>query len=148
MPFREALQATRGTMSMVDGTIVKPGPAESCADTRCRSTPSALSLTSERVALIRQAFRLEWMTVTWMVVEGVVALGAGLAAGSLTLMAFGLDSAIELASAGVLIWRLNVELRHGQGFSDAPNEPPAGSEPIRHVVERKRNSFTFPTNGL
>jgi divalent metal cation (Fe/Co/Zn/Cd) transporter len=37
---------------------------------------------------------------------------------SLTLMAFGLDSAIELASAGVLIWRLNVELRHGQGFSE------------------------------
>jgi hypothetical protein len=97
---------------MVDGTIVKPGPAESCA------TPSALSLTSERAALIRQAFRLEWMTVAWMVVEGVVALGAGVAAGSLTLMAFGLDSAIELASAGVLIWRLNVELRHGQGFSE------------------------------
>jgi hypothetical protein len=91
---------------------------ESCADSCCRSTPSALSLTSERAALIRQAFRLEWMTVAWMVVEGVVALGAGLAAGSLTLMAFGLDSAIELASAGVLIWRLNVELRHGQGFSE------------------------------
>ena len=100
---------------MGDGTIVKPGPAESCADTCYRSTPSALSLTSERAVLIRQAFRLEWMTVAWMVVEGVVALGAGLAAGSLTLMAFGLDSAIELASAGVLIWRLNVELRHGQG---------------------------------
>jgi divalent metal cation (Fe/Co/Zn/Cd) transporter len=103
---------------MADGTIVKPGLTESCADTCCRSTPSALSLTSERAALIRQAFRLEWMTVAWMVVEGVVALGAGLAAGSLTLMAFGLDSAIELASAGVLIWRLNVELRHGQGFSE------------------------------
>src|ERR1700731_4432027 len=58
------------------------------------------------------------MTVAWMVVEGVVALAAGLAAGSLTLMAFGLDSAIEMASAGVLIWRLNVELRHGQGFSE------------------------------
>ena len=40
------------------------------------------------------------------------------AAGSLTLMAFGLDSVIELASASVLIWRLNVELRHGQGFSE------------------------------
>ena len=36
---------------MVDGTIVKPGPAEICA------TPSALSLISERAALIRQAFR-------------------------------------------------------------------------------------------
>jgi divalent metal cation (Fe/Co/Zn/Cd) transporter len=54
-----------------------------------------------------------------MVVEGVVAIAAGVAAGSLTLMAFGLDSVIELASAGVLIWRLNVELRHGQGFSES-----------------------------
>ena len=58
------------------------------------------------------------MTVAWMVVEAAVAIGAGLAAGSLTLMAFGLDSVIELASAGVLIWRLNVELRHGQGVSE------------------------------
>jgi hypothetical protein len=103
---------------MEDGAIVKPGLTESCADACCPSTPSALSLTSERTALIWHAFRLEWMTVAWMVVEGVVALAAGLAAGSLTLMAFGLDSAIELASAGVLIWRLNVELRHGQGFSE------------------------------
>ena len=69
--------------------------------------------------MIRQAFRLEWLTIAWMVVEGVVAIAAGVAAGSLTLMAFGLDSVIELASAGVLIWRLNVELRHGQGFSES-----------------------------
>jgi hypothetical protein len=95
-------------MSMVDGTIVKPGPAESCA------TPSALSPTSERATLIRQAFRLEWMTVAWMVIEGVVALGAGLAAGSLTLMAFGLDSAIELASV------CNCDM--DKGFLSAPNE--------------------------
>jgi divalent metal cation (Fe/Co/Zn/Cd) transporter len=39
------------------------------------------------------------------------------AAGSLVLVAFGLDSVIELASASVLIWRLNFELRHGQKFS-------------------------------
>ena len=70
------------------------------------------------MALMRQAFRLEWMTVAWMVIEGAVAMGAGLAAVSLTLLAFGLDSVIELASAGVLIWRLNVELRHGQVFSE------------------------------
>ncbi|KAF2991409.1 cation transporter (plasmid) [Methylocystis sp. MJC1] len=72
----------------------------------------------DRASLIRQAFRLEWLTVTWMVVEGVVAITAGVAAGSLTLTAFGLDSVIELASACVLIWRLNVELRHGQAFSE------------------------------
>jgi uncharacterized membrane protein YidH (DUF202 family) len=34
------------------------------------------------------------------------------------LIAFGLDSVIELASAGVLMWRLLVELRHGQKFSE------------------------------
>ena len=34
------------------------------------------------------------------------------------LVAFGLDSVIELASAGVLMWRLSVELRHGQKFSE------------------------------
>jgi hypothetical protein len=48
---------------MEDGAIVKPGLAESSADTCCRPVPSALSLTSERAALIRQAFHLEWMTV-------------------------------------------------------------------------------------
>jgi divalent metal cation (Fe/Co/Zn/Cd) transporter len=39
-------------------------------------------------------------------------------AGSLVVLAFGLDSVIELTSAGVLMWRLIVELRHGQRFSE------------------------------
>jgi divalent metal cation (Fe/Co/Zn/Cd) transporter len=53
-----------------------------------------------------------------MVIEAAVAIGAGIAAGSITLLAFGIDSIIELVSAGVLIWRLTVELRHGQAFSE------------------------------
>jgi len=52
-----------------------------------------------------------------MTIEGAVSIAAGVAAGSLALMAFGLDSLIELASAGALMWRLSVELRHGQKFS-------------------------------
>ncbi len=102
----------------MDGNIAKVGVAESCTDACCGPAPSAPALTPRRATLIERAFRLEWMTVFWMVVEGIVAIGAGLAAGSLTLMAFGLDSVIELASAGVLIWRLTVELRHGQAFSE------------------------------
>jgi divalent metal cation (Fe/Co/Zn/Cd) transporter len=51
------------------------------------------------------------------VIEALVAIGSGLIAGSLTLTAFGLDSVIELVSAGVLIWRLTDELRRGQEFS-------------------------------
>ena len=77
------------------------------------------TLTIDRHGLIRQAFRLEWATIGWMTVEAAVAIGAGLATGSLSLMAFGLDSAIELISALVLIWRLSVELRHGQEFSES-----------------------------
>jgi divalent metal cation (Fe/Co/Zn/Cd) transporter len=68
--------------------------------------------------LIRQAFRLEWITIGWMTIEAAVAIAAGLAAHSLTLLAFGIDSVIELVSAGVLIWRLSVELKHGQAFSE------------------------------
>jgi divalent metal cation (Fe/Co/Zn/Cd) transporter len=73
----------------------------------------------ERAALIREAFRLEWFTVARMTVEAVVAIASGIAAQSITLLAFGIDSLIELVSAGVLIWRLSVELRHGRAFSES-----------------------------
>ncbi len=87
-----------------------------CADSCC--TLPDLPASVERVALIRQAFRLEWLTVGWMLIEGAVALGSGLATHSLTLTAFGTDSVIELISAGVLIWRLDAELRHGRQVSE------------------------------
>ncbi len=73
---------------------------------------------AERRADIRRAFVLVYLTLGWMIVEAAVAIGAGLAAGSLTLTAFGFDSLIELGSALVLIWRLTVELRHGADFAE------------------------------
>jgi divalent metal cation (Fe/Co/Zn/Cd) transporter len=73
----------------------------------------------ERVALVRRAFRLEYATIAWMVAEAAVAVWAGIRADSVSLLAFGIDSLIELASAGVLIWRLRVELRRGQAFGEA-----------------------------
>jgi divalent metal cation (Fe/Co/Zn/Cd) transporter len=53
-----------------------------------------------------------------MVIDAAVALWSAYVAKSITLLAFGLDSVIELISAGVLVWRLTVELRHGQSFSE------------------------------
>ncbi|HEX3417387.1 MAG TPA: cation transporter, partial [Stellaceae bacterium] len=73
----------------------------------------------QRPKLIRQAFRLEWLSVAWMAVEATVAVASGIAARSISLVAFGLDSVIELASAGVLIWRLSQELRFGREVSEA-----------------------------
>ena len=77
---------------------------------------------ADRSDMIREAFRLEYVTLAWMSLEAVVAIGSGLAAQSLVLVAFGLDSLIELASAGVLVWRLTVELRHGQKFAEAAEQ--------------------------
>jgi divalent metal cation (Fe/Co/Zn/Cd) transporter len=82
------------------------------------SITSPSSAPNYRAAMIEQAFRLEYITLAWMLVEAVVAIGSGIGAGSLIVMAFGIDSLIELASACVLIWRLTVELRHGQAFAE------------------------------
>ena len=82
-------------------------------------SPQPAAAEGDRGPLVRTAFELEWLTLAWMVVEAAVAIGAAVAAHSLLLMAFGIDSVIELASAGVLLWRLSVELRHGREFSEA-----------------------------
>ena len=71
-----------------------------------------------RGKLIRSALGLEWLTVGWMVIEAAVAIGAAVQANSLTLLAFDIDSLIELISACVLLWRLKVELAEGAEFSE------------------------------
>jgi len=78
----------------------------------------SITRADSRIDLVREAFWLEWLTIAWMVIEAVVALWSAYVAQSVTLLAFGLDSVIELISAGILVWRLTVELRHGQDFSE------------------------------
>src|SRR5829696_3217258 len=66
-----------------------------------------VALSAERrVALDRRALWLEYFTVGWNVVEAVVAIGAGVIAGSVALIGFGADSGIEVISAVGLLWRL------------------------------------------
>jgi hypothetical protein len=47
-----------------------------------------------RASLVRQALRIEWFTAAWMVIEAAVTIGSGVAAHSLSLVAFGADSVI------------------------------------------------------
>lgn len=65
-----------------------------------------------REAAVRRSRWLNVATIGWNAVEGVVAVAAGLAAGSVSLVGFGMDSAIEVSAALVLAWRLAQE-RHG-----------------------------------
>jgi len=62
---------------------------------------------------VRRGITLEYLTIGWNVLECLVAVAAGVIAGSVALVGFGVDSAIESVSGSVLLWRLHAE-RHGR----------------------------------
>lgn len=59
-----------------------------------------------RVGDTSHARRLEYLTIGWNLIEAGVALGAGIVAGSIALIGFGVDTLIEILSSLVLLWRL------------------------------------------
>ena len=69
---------------------------------------------SEVERLARRARLLSWLSLVWMTVEGAVAITAGIAAGSIALIGFGLDSAIEGFASVVIVWRFTGHRIHSQ----------------------------------
>jgi divalent metal cation (Fe/Co/Zn/Cd) transporter len=69
----------------------------------------ALRTPATRARTLSRALRLEYLTLGWNVIEGVVAIAAAVAAGSVALLAFGIDSFVECASGAILVWRLRAE---------------------------------------
>ncbi len=63
----------------------------------------------ERTAVVRHGRRLEYFTIAWNALEGLVAVVAGAIAGSISLVGFGIDSLIEVTSGSVLLWRMSVD---------------------------------------
>ena len=72
--------------------------------------------------MLRRGIALEGVTVGYNALEGLVAIAAGVAAGSVALTGFGVDSVIEVTSGALLWWRLRAEL---------------GSSPLGPTVERR-----------
>jgi divalent metal cation (Fe/Co/Zn/Cd) transporter len=66
-----------------------------------------------RTTDLRLGVRIEVITILWMVIEMAVSIGAGIAARSVLLIAFGADSLIELVSGAILLWRLSTENQGG-----------------------------------
>jgi divalent metal cation (Fe/Co/Zn/Cd) transporter len=64
----------------------------------------------DRASLLRRGLLLEAASVGWNIVEGVIAVAAGVPASSVALIGFGIDSFVETASAAVVGWRLRAEL--------------------------------------
>jgi cation diffusion facilitator family transporter len=64
----------------------------------------------DRAGLVKRGRRLEYFTIAYNSLEGLVAVVAGLIAGSIALVGFGFDSVIEVTSGVVLLWRLHAEM--------------------------------------
>ena len=73
----------------------------------------ALTTPTTRAEAVTRQKWLTCATIGWNSVEGVVAIAAGIAAGSVSLIGFGLDSGIEVSAAVILAWRLAQERRTG-----------------------------------
>jgi divalent metal cation (Fe/Co/Zn/Cd) transporter len=77
-----------------------PSPA-----TRQRDDTKQVAVSADWLKLARLARLLSWLTLAWMGVEGGVAIGAAMVAGSVALLGFGLDSGIEAMASIIVIWR-------------------------------------------
>ncbi|WP_206915780.1 cation diffusion facilitator family transporter [Alicyclobacillus suci] len=64
---------------------------------------------SSQAVAVRKGVNIELVSIVWMVIEAAVAIGSGVIAHSLSLVAFGADSIIELVAGAVLLWRLTIE---------------------------------------
>jgi len=62
-----------------------------------------------RRAVAQRGKSLEYFTIGWNVLEGLVAIVSGVVAGSISLVGFGIDSFIEVTSGTVLLWRMSVD---------------------------------------
>jgi divalent metal cation (Fe/Co/Zn/Cd) transporter len=68
-----------------------------------------METTQNRQSVARRGKHLEYFTIAWNTVEGLVAVVAGTLAGSISLVGFGIDSFIEVTSGAVLLWRMSVD---------------------------------------
>jgi divalent metal cation (Fe/Co/Zn/Cd) transporter len=66
-------------------------------------------LTVARQAVAHRGRRLEYFTIVWNGLEGLIGVAAGIVAGSISLVGFGVDSFIEVISGATLLWRMSVD---------------------------------------
>ena len=117
------------------------------------------AITRERYARLAGRVKLlSWLSLVWMTIEGAVAIAAGIVAGSIALVGFGLDSAIEGFASVIIIWRFTGR----RVFSHAAEEraqklvavqffllaPYVGAESIKTLVAVDRPDVSWVGIGL
>ena len=89
-----------------DGTHTSQN-ARRVGHSACYALSMETSFSRPQIAL--RGKRLEYFTIAWNSLEGLVALVAGAIAGSISLVGFGIDSFIEVTSGATLLWRMTVD---------------------------------------
>jgi divalent metal cation (Fe/Co/Zn/Cd) transporter len=74
------------------------------------SRPFIVSSVRSRADIVKRGRKLEYFTIAYNGLEGLIAIVAGLFAGSIALIGFGFDSVIEVTSGGMLLWRLYADV--------------------------------------
>lgn len=69
-----------------------------------------VSITTERQRVVRRGQWLTWATLLYNSLEAVLSIGAGVVAGSVALVGFGIDSIIEVTASGAGLWRLHADI--------------------------------------
>jgi len=118
----------------------------------------AAPATGERGRLIRRVKLLSWASLAWMTVEGAVAIVAGIVAGSVALIGFGLDSVIEGFASVVIIWRFTGARALSQAAETRAQKlvaiqffvlaPYVGFESVRALVGDERPDISWVGIGL
>ena len=70
-----------------------------------RTVPARTESSQDWLSAARRARALSWLSLAWMSAEGAIAIAAGISAGSIALIGFGIDSAIEGFASVIIVWR-------------------------------------------
>ncbi len=83
-----------------------------------RASPARPEPDAEWLAAARRARALSWLSLVWMGAEGTIGILAGITAGSIALIGFGLDSAIEGFASLVIVWRFTGHRLHSHAAEE------------------------------
>ena len=119
--------------------------------------PRSITAT-DRDRLIRRAKALSWLSLAWMTIEGAVGVAAAVAAGSVALLGFGIDSAIEGLASVIVIWRFTGRRRLSEEAEQRAQKlvavsffllaPFIAQDAIRTLIAGERPSTTWVGVGL